>query len=233
MLRKLLASLAVFLSWSIATANAEIVSLVELNNQSTTPTLNTFGAPDVAVNFTNTGGTTLSQGITFTNVSVGSSSFGTWNGISVDGGAGSSWGTYNTGSDPWLSFAYITSSGGATVNITGLSTSKEYQIEYLFGDNRHSCSPFAYTTVVSDSSGHTANGSVEWNVAVNNDPPSYALSTVTVKDTASVSYAFTKTGVGGFGISGIVIHAVPEPSTLVLMLLGSIGLLAYASLRRK
>jgi len=234
MLQKLFASLAVLLSWSIATANAEIVSFVELSNQSTVPTLNNaFGALDMAVNFTNTGGTTLSQGILFTNAPIGSGSFGTWNGISVDGGAGTSWGTFNADSDPWLSFAYITPSSNATVTVAGLSAAKEYQIEYLFGDSRHEYSPFAYTTVVTDSLGHTANGAIEWNVAAEDAPPSYALSTITVKDTTSVSYAFTQTSAGGFGISGIVIRQVPEPSSLVLVLLGSIGLLTYASLRRK
>ena len=210
----------------------------------TAPTINnTYGTLEFALNM---GGAPLTRdGIAFT--TAGTTPGATQNFLTSGGvGAtinvvgvtqgGADWGTVGVGplgSDPlFQTIAYGNSqTSGYTIGVTGLDAGKSYQLQFLFGDARTAWKYIA-TVSVSDNLSPTPNTASTSALTYGGSALGDEFAMLTAVVSGSTSFTFTAprgTGSGSPGISGLVVHSVPEPSAA---LLGGLGLLALLRRRR-
>lgn len=232
-------ALALILSASTVQA---AVSIIGNYAGATAPTINnTYGTLEFALNM---GGTALTRdGIAFT--AAGTSPNGATRNFLTSGGVGSTInvvGVTQGGNRAWsqgaltgstdalfhtIAFANHTSSPGYEITVSGLDAGKSYQLQFLFGDPR-TAYPYSNTVTATDSSSNNATASLSYGSSSPTDQ--FAMLTAVVSGSTSFKFqSFKAASAGGPGISGLVVHSAPEPSTA---LLGGLGLLALLRRRR-
>jgi len=230
-------ALALILSASTVQA---AVSITGNYAGSTAPIINTtYGTLEFALNM---GGSALTRdGITFT--AAGASPTGATRNFLTSGGVGANINVVGVtqNSKPWstatlsaadtlfhtIAFANDKSSPGYEITVSGLDAGKSYQLQFLVGDPR-TAYPYSNTVTAFDSSSNTATAVQSYGSATTGDE--FGMLTAVVSGSTSFKFrAFKGASAGGPGISGLVVHSVPEPSTA---LLGGLGLLALLRRRR-
>jgi len=233
------------------TADAAIDSFTAVNGTTgpnTPPTLdNSFGDLELALNL---GGAALTyDGIDFTGNTVTSGTntvtWATVGGISVGGttDTGASWNTAtnivsgspgpsNSFNNTFGTEAWSNLSGGGsfqTINVTGLDSSRSYQIQLMHGEDRSIGNGFDYigTLVATDSAANIANASLRFGDENDGNDFVFAVVTLEVSGVTGVDILYPDRDVAGTGdrdpsIAGVVIQSVPEPSSLALLGLGGL-----------
>lgn len=230
--------LALFITASAAQASVTIIGNYV---GATAPTLNSaYGTLEFALNM---GGSSLTRdGIAFT--AAGTDNTPSPQTFLLNGGVGSSidvvgttstganWGktTLGGGTDPlFYTVTYANDSTGYTIDLTDLDAGKSYELQFLFGDPRNGDFPHTRTVTMSDNLASTATALVSYGKAGLGDE--FAMLTAVVSGSTSFKFISPNTGDGTGAplISGLVVHSIPEPSSV---LLGGFGLLALLRRRR-
>ena len=237
---KLSASAAIALTMSVSPAQGA-VSLISNYVGGTAPTINSsYGTLEFALNM---GGAGLTRdGITFT--AAGTTPSGATRNFLTSGGVGATInvvGVTQGGTRNWatttlsgstdslfhtIAFANHSTSPGYEITVSGLDATKSYQVQFLHGDPR-TAYPYTSNASVTDSSLNVATAPMTYGSASANDE--FAMLTMVVSGSTSFKYRSFNTGTGGPGISGLVVHSVPEPTAA---LLGGLGLLSLLRRRR-
>jgi len=230
-------ALALILSASTVQA---AVSITGNYAGATAPTINnTYGTLEFALNM---GGSALTRnGIAFTAAGTTGPNGATRNFL-TSGGVGTTinavgvtqsynWSQVALGSADALfhtiAFANDKSSPGYEITVSGLDAGKSYQLQFLVGDPR-TAYPYSNTVTAFDSSSNTATAVQSYGSNTTGDE--FGMLTAVVSGSTSFKFrAFKGATAGGPGISGLVVHSAPEPSTA---LLGGLGLLALLRRRR-
>ncbi len=216
-----------------ASTQAEIIVIGNVRSATTAPTVdNTYGGASGTLEFAlNLGGVDLTRdGIPYTGVIRSGSqtaTFYTSESISVTGttDSGSTWASLNFGGDPLFNtIEYPTGSRGFYIDITGLTPTRDYQVQYLFGDPR-TAYPYTGTVTLTDSLSNTATTAMRFGTSDSH----YELMTATVSGSTSLRLTVPPAPL----ISGIVLHSVPEPGTALLMIVGMGGLFCCRWRQRK
>jgi len=108
-----------------------------------------------------------------------------------------------------------------TLTVSGLNAGQTYQFQYLHGDTRG----IVYnngTVTFTDSGGNSVNRQLSFGSSGSN----YAIVTVEVSGTTSLSYAMPRTSGRGPSYSGMAVSVVPEPTMPLMAAAGLAGFLA-------
>lgn len=253
-MQRVLATLTAIKSTALVAAVAGIVGLVLLpsiahaaivsqtvTNAGTPPTLDSsFGEFDLAFNFN--GANLVRDFVPFTGVASGgtaSENFGTVDGINVTGMVpAGTLDNFSFGGDALYGTVIFANNPPAqspqSLVITGLSAGRIYQVQTLY----------AYENtlqLVGEITATDGLGNMETDdliAGAGGSLTEYALVTTVVSGATSVTLDIAKQTSAGAGTlySGVAIYSiptVPEPSTLVLAVVGMLGLLGFGRSRKR
>lgn len=118
---------------------------------------------------------------------------------------------------------YSTATAPMSLVVGGLNPAVTYQFQFLHGEGRLGTVYNDGTITFTDSSGGTASEQLTFGTAGNN----YAIVTVEVAATTSLTYDMPRTSGRGPSYSGMAVSAVPEPAIATVGAAGLFCLLAF------
>ncbi|MEI7902195.1 MAG: hypothetical protein WCK89_18235, partial [bacterium] len=115
------------------------------------------------------------------------------------------------GGGPYQTELYVDGNGSQTLTFTGLATNKTYAFQFAHFENRGGGARYAGKQLFTAGDGWSAGQELEFGpLAAGDTSHNYALLTVTVSGTASLSYRMTKTGVRGVSMNGFSVRLVDK-----------------------